>query len=233
MDKPCMNPTMNPSMNPTINGFFYSIGAITAIGVGGYLTKTYGNAVVSELAWIGCKAEVKTRRLFKNSILPLYKSVFKSNNNNEPTNVSFYYKGKLINKMRISDAIGLDPDFLYDIITYTLINDDGTSFVALYNNIEYLTGNINSSNQSFLSVLLRRGDKEEEVPPLKCGSPYVVGNILFSPQYLRLTGINIKDDEEYEIELIDNNINRKLIKYSKNKREIIKIRHDGYNIESI
>jgi hypothetical protein len=222
-----------PSMNPTINGFFYSIGTITAIGVCGYLTKTYGIAIVSELAWIGCKAEVKTRRLFKNSILPLYKSLFESNNNNEPTDVSFYYKGKLINKMRISDAIGLNPDFLYDIITYTLSNDDGTSFVALHNNIEYLTGNINSSNQSFLSVLLRRGDKEEEVPPLKYGSPYVVGNILFTPQYLRLTGINIKDDEEYEIELIDNNINRQIIKYGNNKREIIKINTDGYNIESI
>jgi len=81
--------------------------------------------------------------------------------------------------------------------------------------------------------LLRRGDKEEEVPQLKYGSPYVVGNILFTPQYLRLTGINIGDDEDYEIELIDNNINRQLIKYGKNKREIIKINTDGYNIESI
>lgn len=217
------------SMNPTINGFFYSIGAITAIGTVGYVMNTYGLTIVSEIAWLGCKAEVKTNKLLKNYILPL----FKSNNNNEPTDVCFYYKGKLINKMTISSAFGFEPDFQYDIITYTLRNDNGTAYVALHNNIEYLTGNINSSTPSFLSVLLRRGDKEEEVPPLKCGSPYVVGNILFTPQYLRLTGINIDDDEEYEIELIDNDINRQIIKYGKNKREIIKINNDGYNIESI
>jgi hypothetical protein len=221
------------SMNPAINGFFYSIGAITAIGTVGYVINTYGLTIVSEIAWLGCKAEVKTNKLLKNYILPLYKSVFKSNNNNEPTDVCFYYKGKLINKMTISSAFGFEPDFLYDIITYTIRNYNGAAYVALHNNIEYLTGNINSSTPSFLSVLLRRGDKEEEVPSLKYGSPYVVGNILFTPQYLRLTGINIDDDEEYEIELIDNDINRQIIKYGKNKREIIKINNDGYNIESI
>ena len=221
------------SMNPTINGVFYSIGAITAIGIVGYVTNTYGLTFVSEIAWIGCKAEVKTNKLLKNYILPLYKSLFESNNNNEPTDVCFYYKGKLINKMTISSAFGFEPDFLYDIITYTLRNDNGTAYVSLHNNIDQLTGNINSSNPSFLSVLLRRGDKEEEVPSLKYGSPYVVGNILFTPQYLRLTGIKIDDDEEYEIELIDNDINRQIITYGKTKREIIKINNDGYNIESI
>ena len=70
------------NMKQPMQLFFFGIGAVTAMKLITYTASTYGDRILTELGWLWCSIEVKTKKLL-NRLRPLYESFFPQNERTE------------------------------------------------------------------------------------------------------------------------------------------------------
>lgn len=209
--------------------FFFGVGAITTSAIITYIANTYGERIVTEVGWLACSIDVKVRKLIK-GVLPQYMYVFPQP---EATDVHVYNLGKIIDELSYIEALEYEPKTTYELVSYTVCGDDETAYTALHSDIKMLTDKVKGSPKKFLTAMMKKGNVNTEVRPRDGVNPYVVGNILFNPSYIRWTGIDVANDDEYEVHLIDSDIVQKIISWNTIKREVVKMTADGYEIENV
>ena len=217
------------NMKQPMQLFFFGIGAVTAMKLITYTASTYGDRILTELGWLLCSIEVKTKKLL-NRLRPFYESFFPQN---ERTEVCIYSLGNKVEELSYLAALEYEPKHNYELVSYTVCSDDGNAYTALYSDIKMLSDKVKLSPKKFLTAMMKKGNVDYEVRPPDGVNPHVIGNILFNPAYMRWTGINVTDNDDYEVLVIDSDVVQKNITWNAYKRQFIKMTADGYEIENI
>lgn len=217
------------SMNVVPQHFFFGVGVVTAAGLVAYVAGAYGERLVAELGWLLCGIEVKAQR-FAEKLAPYYRSVFPQP---EPAEVKVYSLGKVIAELSYLEALDYNPKSTYDLVSYVVRADNGTSYTSLHSDIKTLTDKVKASPKRFLTAMVNKDGTSTEVIVPNGSSPYVIGNALFSPPYLRWAGLDIEDEAEYTVHLIDSDVVQKTVTWNKDKREVVRMTADGYDIEEV
>jgi hypothetical protein len=208
---------------------FFGIGVVTAAGVAAYIAGTYGEKMIAELGWLICGIEVKAKKV-ANKLLPLFRSIFPEP---EPVEVKLYRSGKIVEQLSYLTALNYEPKAIYDLVSYTVQDDTGAAYIAFHSDIKMLTDKVKTSSKRFLTAMVNKGGTNIEVQLPEGVNPYVVGNTLFNPPYLRWAGLDIDDEAEYTVHLIDSDIVQKTIMWNSTNREVIRMTEDGYAIDKI
>jgi len=206
------------------NDIFYYIGQFV-FGLGIYLSISNNT---DKILWNICKIESKTKKIYKKFLLPYYIQYFPES---EKSDVHVYKNGEQIYELSYIDSIKLTTPENYDLVTYTIKNDRDENYVAFYNDISLLTNNLQLSNVRFINVTIKINNNIFDITHPNNSYPYVIGNILFDKSYIKWCGIKINDDDEYSLEIIDNNVNLLELKCNKEYYETIKLEKDTYVVE--
>jgi len=207
--------------------FFFGVGVVTAAGLVAYVAGTYGERIAGELGWLLCGMEVKAKKAAA-KLLPYYRAIFPEP---EPAEVKIYSLGSIVAEMTYLSALEFNPNTTHDLVSYTVRDDAGTCYTALHNDISALTDKVKASPKRFLSAMLQMDGTTTEVKVPDGTNPYVAGNVLFNPPYLRWAGLDICDDAEYTMHLIDSSVVQATTTWGPDKHEVVRMTVEGYEIE--
>jgi hypothetical protein len=226
---------------------FMSIGGITFY----YIRNKLGNLIRAKMVdgmWSLLKLETITRMSFnrlRNSVNKTLINPFKMSVVNEeivePKDVSYYMNGRLVKKLTYLDALKYQPTEEYNLIIYKNQSNlaEGKTFYKIFERHEDINDTCDTSQLKFISIdILIDGLEQKITLNLNDINVYIQGNKLFTRPFMKWFlmekyGINLKQDTNYTIYTIDNQINMDKFENNNNVIEYAVVSENGYDKEII
>lgn len=223
----------------------YFIGITSLLGLSATLSSN--NSFYTSVLWGYCGAEVRFNK-YKNKLLSGFKTVYQKiiPKNFTPSMEIFYYKNDvvvskstLINTVMYNHTCTIE----YDFLTYIVKNDRGETLCRYFENhndliVEFIKNNsidCISSNPKILSALLIingfNGEELYDVTPTNLGIE-LQGNKLYSYNFIKHF-FNINPGEEYQIKIIDQNINEIVLVNNFKQKQILHLTECAFKVETL
>jgi hypothetical protein len=233
---------------------FFSIGFVSIGGITFYYIRNkLGNLIRAKIVdgiWSLLKLETITRMSFNklrnsinNTLINPFKMFVVNEEVEEPKDVSYYMDGRLVKKLTYLDAIKYQPTEEYNLIIYkiqgNLVNCEGKTFYKIFERHEDINETCEPSQLKFISIEILIDGLDQKLS-LNLGdiNVFIQGNKIFTRPFMKWFlmekyGINLKQDTNYTIYTIDNQINMDKFEINNNVVEYAVISENGYDKEII